>query len=53
MATLLNSTLRLSRDLILRFSRGFIKSIKCVDDKLFVNDIEISNISDVIYETEI
>jgi len=35
-----------------RFSRGLIKSIKCVDGKLFVNDIEISNISDVIYETE-
>jgi len=35
-----------------RFSRGLIKSIKCVDGKLFVNDIEINNISDVIYETE-
>jgi len=36
-----------------RFSRGLIKSIKCVDGKLFVNDIEINNISDVIYETVI
>jgi len=35
-----------------RFSRGFIKSIKCVDGTLFVNDIEINNISDVIYEAE-
>ena len=29
-----------------RFSRGFIKSIKCVDGKLFVNDIEVSSIRD-------
>ena len=29
-----------------RFSRGLIKSIKCVDGRLFVNDIEVSSIRD-------
>jgi len=29
-----------------RFSRGLIKSIKCVDGKLFVNEIEVSSIRD-------
>ena len=35
-----------------RFSRGLIKVVKCVDDKLLVNDVEISNISDIIYKIE-
>jgi len=35
-----------------RFSRGFIKSVKCVNDRLFVNDVEVGNISDVIYKIE-
>jgi len=36
-----------------RFSRGLIKSIRCVESKLFVNDIEVNNINDVIYNPEI
>jgi len=35
--------------IVRRFSRGLIKSIKCVNGKLFVNDVEVDNISDVIY----
>jgi hypothetical protein len=36
-----------------RFSRELIKSIRCIEDKLFVNDIEVNNINDVIYNPEI
>jgi FkbM family methyltransferase len=39
--------------LVSRFSRGLIKSIRCIESKLFVNDIEVNNINDVIYNPEI
>jgi FkbM family methyltransferase len=40
--------------LVSRFSRGnkLIKSIRCVGGKLFVNDVEVDNINDVIYNSE-
>jgi len=33
-----------------RFSRGFIKSIECINRKLFVNWVEVNSINDVIYD---
>jgi FkbM family methyltransferase len=35
-----------------RFSRGFIKSVECVNGKLLVNGIEVDIIDDVIRDTE-
>jgi len=32
-----------------RFSRGFIKSIECVNGRLFINGVEIDSIDDLIY----
>jgi len=33
-----------------RFSRGFIKSIECINHKLFVNGVEVNSINDVVYD---
>jgi len=38
--------------LVSRFSRGFIKSIECVNGRLLVNGIEVNRIDDVIRDTE-
>jgi FkbM family methyltransferase len=38
--------------IVSRFSRGLIKSIKCVNGRLFVNDVEVESIGDVIYKLE-
>jgi len=38
--------------LVSRFSRGFIKSIECVNGKLLVNVVEVNRIDDVIRDTE-
>jgi hypothetical protein len=38
--------------LVSRYSRGLIKSIACVDGKMFVNGVEVKNIDDVVYSTE-
>jgi FkbM family methyltransferase len=35
-----------------RFSRGFIKSIECVNGRLLVNGVEVNSIDDVIRDTE-
>jgi FkbM family methyltransferase len=35
-----------------RFSHGFIKSIECINHKLFVNGIEVNSINDVVYDLE-
>jgi FkbM family methyltransferase len=35
-----------------RASRGLIKSIRCYDDKLLINGIQVNDITDVIYNTE-
>jgi L-fucose isomerase-like protein len=35
-----------------RFSRGFIKSIGCVNGRLLVNGAEVNRIDDVINDTE-
>ena len=39
--------------LISRFSRVRIKSIRCVNGRLLVNNVEVDNISDLIYNLEI
>jgi FkbM family methyltransferase len=41
------------KKLVSRFSRGFIKSIKCVNGKLLVNGVEVNSIDDVIRNKEI
>lgn len=33
-----------------RFSRGLVKSIECINHKLFVNGIEVNSINDVVYD---
>ena len=38
--------------LVSRFSRGFIKSIECVNGRLLVNGVEVNRIDDVIRDTE-
>jgi hypothetical protein len=38
--------------LVSRYYRGLIKSVKCIDGRLFVNDVEVNSISDVIYDFE-
>jgi len=38
--------------IVSRFSRGLIKSVKCANGRLFVNDVEVDSISDVIYKLE-
>ena len=38
--------------LVSRSSRGLIKSITCVNGRMFVNGVEVKNIDDVIYGTE-
>jgi hypothetical protein len=38
--------------IVSRFSRGLIKSVKCVNGRLFVNDVEVDSISDVIHKLE-
>jgi len=38
--------------LVSRSSRGLIKSIKCVDGRIFVNGVEVKNFDDVIYNLE-
>jgi len=36
-----------------RFSHRFlIRSVKCIDGRLFINDVEVNDISDVIYSLE-
>jgi len=35
-----------------RFSRGFIKSIECVNGRLFINGVEVSRIDGLIRDTE-
>jgi FkbM family methyltransferase len=35
-----------------RASRGLIKSIRCYDDKLLINGIQVNDIADVIYNIE-
>jgi hypothetical protein len=38
--------------LVSRSSRGLIKSIKCVDGRIFVNGVEVKNLDEVIYNLE-
>jgi hypothetical protein len=38
--------------LVSGFSRGFIKSIGCVNGRLFINGVEVDGIDDVIRDTE-
>jgi hypothetical protein len=38
--------------LVSRSSRGLIKSITCVDGRMFVNGVEVKNFDDVIYNLE-
>jgi hypothetical protein len=38
--------------LVSRSSRGLIKSIKCIDGRIFVNEVEVKNIDEVIYNLE-
>ena len=38
--------------IVSRFSRGLIKSIKCVNGRLFVNEVEVDNISDLVCSIE-
>jgi FkbM family methyltransferase len=38
--------------IVSRFSRGLIKSIKCVNGRLFVNDVEVDNVSDLVCSIE-
>jgi len=35
-----------------RASRGLIKSIRCYDNNLLINDVQVNNIADVIYNIE-
>ena len=39
--------------LVSRFHRGLIKSIKCVNGRLFVNGVEVDSIDDVIFKHDI
>jgi FkbM family methyltransferase len=39
--------------LVSRFSRGLIKSIECVNGRLFVNGVEVDSIDDVIFNYDI
>jgi len=41
--------------LISRFARGYIyvDSLKCISGKLFINNIEVNNIRDIVYSPEI
>jgi FkbM family methyltransferase len=39
--------------LVNMFSRGLIRTVKCINGKLFVNDVEVNNINDVIHNIEI
>jgi FkbM family methyltransferase len=49
-------TFELSREVferfVSRFSRGFIKSVGCVNGRLLVNGVEVDRIDDVIRDTE-
>lgn len=49
-------TFELSREVferfVSRFSRGFIKSVECVNGRLLVNGVEVNRIDDVIRDTE-
>ena len=51
-----NCTLELSPEgferFVGRFSRGFIKSIECVNGRLFINGVEVNRIDDVIRDTK-
>ena len=38
--------------LVSRYYRGLIDSIECIDGKIFVNHVEVSNIYDVVYSSE-
>ena len=38
--------------LVSRFSRFFIRSLKCIDGKLFINGVEVDDISNVLYNVE-
>jgi FkbM family methyltransferase len=52
-----NCVLELNQDiferLVSRVSRGLIMSVKCISGRIVVNDVEVDDLSDVIYDLEV